>query len=301
MVAKSRLPPISLLLAVEAATRLGSFKLAADELGITPSAVSHRIRAVEALLGSPLFRRVGQGIEPLEAAHQIAAAAASAIAVMERTWEGLHPAGRADRIRISSVSAFASHFVLPNMADLQRHFGSVGVELTSRNDVIDLERGVHDLIIRSGPMPTSPAVWALAILDAAFLPIVSPKARSRVLSKGVLRGPLFVYHTAPDLWQRLSPMLGVALDPAAKLVKFETFESACEAARYGVGIALVPDWVAGKAIADGSVASIVDSPIRPNWRYWVAARKGEENRPDVVAFCRWIERTIRKTLEQSPG
>lgn len=295
----SKLPPVNMLLAVEAATRLGSFKLAADELNLTPSAVSHRIKAVEAQLGSPLFRRIGQGIEPLANAREIAEAVLSATLSLKNAWDMIEAAHAADRLKVSSVSSFASRFILPDMSGMQAKFENVSLELTSRNDINGLEQGLHDICIRSGQMPAATGIWSEAILEGAFLPVVAERVKSQAFSNGMLHGPLFAFHTLPDVWDRVAPMFDFTVDPTAITIRFETFELACEAAGNGGGIALVPEWVAAGAIAAGRVVPLVKSAIRPNWHYWIAMRRGEELLPARVAFHHWVKGQIHKAVGDS--
>lgn len=290
----SKPPPINLLLAVEAATRLGSFKRASEELMITPSAVSHRVRSAEALIGSPLFKRVGQGIEPLPDAKRIAASVAKSMYDINCVWSDIREKIAQRPVRVSAVSAFASNFILPDLEHFRRKHPIIRVELTSRSDTSGLERGDYDILIRYGDRPTG-NVWSEHLLDLQVSAIVAPQLRSQVVQNNVLKGPLLRFSSRPNMWEFASKSLEMTLDPNCEIVTFDSMESARAAALEGIGVALLPSWVAEGLLTSGRVVSLSEAPITSDIGYWIATRAHENSLPVVAAFISWLRSQIRKS------
>ncbi|MDE2561053.1 MAG: LysR family transcriptional regulator [Sphingomonadales bacterium] len=288
----AKLPPLNLLLAVEAATRLASFRRAAEELLITPSAISHRIKSVEAILGAPLFKRAGYGIEPLPAALEIAHTVAQAMHGIQKKWDQIQDSASREIVHVSSLSAFSSQFILPNFADLKRTYKNLHLRISSVLDSCGLDRGDFDVSILFCTEPPS-LLWAEKLLDVELVPIVRPDLHEGIVRDGKLIGPLLGYQTAPDTWQYIAEEMGVVFVPASETITIETFEAACIAAVDGIGVAVVPHWVAAPQIELGRVVAMTSQPIRANASYWIATRPGEQDLPVIAGFRRWIKRQVQ--------
>src|SRR5690348_8590862 len=111
-----KLPPLKALQAFEAAARLSSFIKAADELCLTPSAVSHRIQDLERDLGIPLFHRIHRSVVLTDVGRQYAEEIADAFGRMEAATRSMARSGKSDILTIHSVPSLATQWLMPRMS-----------------------------------------------------------------------------------------------------------------------------------------------------------------------------------------
>lgn len=144
-----RIPSLTALRALEAAARLKSFKAAADELGVTPTAVSHRVRAIEEALGVALFVRQVRAIELTEEGAILASAVHSGFLEIKNAIEELKVFE--NTLTVTTTPAFAALRVVPRLGEFTELYPDVRVQLSTGTTVVDLQRDRHtDIAIRYG-------------------------------------------------------------------------------------------------------------------------------------------------------
>lgn len=283
-------PPLNLVLTVEAVTRLGSFKLAAAELLITPSAVSHRIRLLESRLGQVLFERIGQGVQPTAQAKRLAVVVRRAQRDIADVWHGIQREAQAGPIRVSCLAAFAGNFILPHMDEFRTRFPQFELELTS-SLFTGSPRDLHaDVLISSGQHPGSD--WLTRdLMPMDMLAIMAPGAQAPPARDGKLFGPLLSYTTGGLTWESIAERLGLEFQPGAHIITLDSVEAACTAAERGQGLALAPVSTVLRLARTGRVIS-VGGPIATGLYYWISVRRERRDTAVFKAFHRWIsERT----------
>lgn len=145
----ANIPSIPTLRAFEAAARYGSFSRAAEELGLTHGAISHRIREFEERLGERLFMRRGNRMEPTAAAGRYLASTRKALGLLAATF-GTGVDASLKTIRIAVLPSFASHWLMPRLQQFQAQNSGIAVTLDARLEVVPLGRGHADVAIRQG-------------------------------------------------------------------------------------------------------------------------------------------------------
>lgn len=146
---RRRLPSLVALRAFEAAARLLSFKAAAEELAVTPTAVSHQIRSLEAQLETPLFTRKVRGIELTQAGADIAPAVGKALDDMVLAIN--RATSKNNTLTISTTPSFATLFLVPHLMEFYQRFPHYSVQLHTSTQMVDLHLDRHvDLVIRYG-------------------------------------------------------------------------------------------------------------------------------------------------------
>lgn len=145
----SHLPQLNQMRGFEAAARLGSFKAAGEELNLSPTAISHQISNLEEKLGVLLFERKTRAVELTHKGSQLAEAVYQALQRLSVTIEEISFAKSV--LRVSTTTSFASMWLVPNLADFQKQYPEIQVEIKTTEDLIDIDRdrGV-DLVIRYG-------------------------------------------------------------------------------------------------------------------------------------------------------
>lgn len=302
-----RLPPLNSLRAFEAAARLLSFKKAADELAVTPTAVSHQIRLLEEYLDLPLFRRLTRALEltPAGAAMlpQVREGFANLAAAVEKVRRD--PGGSV--VTVCAPPSFATRWLVPRLGHFSRAHPDIELRLTSSLLAVDSrdERpgagndAAYDLVIRFG-RGHYPGWQVELLFSPAYVPVCSP---ALLTGKEPLRTPddlrrhaLIHDATVPDFddrpgWAQWLEMAGVA-DYATMIhgPRFADAVLAVEAAIAGDGVALAARPLVSADLAAGRLAMPFPQSIPSRHAYYVTTPVGATPRPAVAALRAWLER-----------
>ncbi|WP_352724477.1 LysR substrate-binding domain-containing protein [Mesorhizobium sp. M0500] len=300
-----KLPPLGSLRAFEAAARLMSFRKAATELGVTPTAISHQIRLLEEVCGQLLFRRrprplvltgVGERLFPVICSgfDAFAAAIASASAGV-----GHRP------LRVTSPNAFASRWLVPRLSKWREQHPNIPLEIIGTDAVLDLRAGDADVAIRyARRMPRD--VPAQEIFRDAFFPVCSPELfaggdRQIERAADLLQYPLIHFNwtnrdpEAPT-WQR---WLAIArsIDPSipnanqAWDLSFREELHAIDAVAAGQGIAICSDVVVSGELEAGRLVKAHDLCL-PGYGFYLACVANHPRQAHIEAFSAWMRSIV---------
>ncbi|MBS0481418.1 MAG: LysR family transcriptional regulator [Proteobacteria bacterium] len=289
------LPPFILMQTIEAVTRLGSLKRAAEEMNVTPSAISHRVRLVEEQFGQRLFERDGQGIRSTENSELLAAAVSKAIGGIDAVWRELtaRPEGR--EIRLCAMSAFAEEFILSNHQEFHRRFPDFRVESTSATIAEGGMRGEYDILIGIGPYPG--AGWDYEdIMPYSAKIVCAPQVLDQMVSGNVVLGPILNASSDFLPWDAAANELGINLAKGAEQIRFDSVLTACHAAVRGKGVALAPAWIADKQVRQGDLVTIGNGAFTSSLSYWIAVRKSRKLDSTYGKFRRWLDAAVARTV-----
>ncbi|MCY1127862.1 LysR substrate-binding domain-containing protein [Frigidibacter sp. RF13] len=142
------LPPLRQLQAFEAAARLLSFKKAAEELSVTPTAISHQIRLLEEFCGHPLFVRRPRPLELSPSGARLLPIVSHALASIARELEGIRGETGKAELKITTTNAFAANWLVPRLGNWRHRYPHVGIEVFGTYDVMNLRKGEADVAIR---------------------------------------------------------------------------------------------------------------------------------------------------------
>jgi LysR family glycine cleavage system transcriptional activator len=272
------LPPLESLRVLAACVRLGNFSRAAAELGITPTAVSQRMRALEAQIGVTLFRRHGPKLTTTDRARALGQRISDALALMHGAVNDCrrikHP------LRVTCAPTFAARWLVPRLVTYQTLPGANPIALDATQSLSP--QGSFDIAIRSGRGPWS-GYESVRLLSDHGTPMLSPKwAAGRMTAKKLLRVPLI-----PDSrWVEWFKLAGVAnAKPQFVAARFPNYELEALAAVQGIGAALLSPELFAQFIAQGTLvapfASIVEGPSS----YWLLWTKECAD----AHFLRWMK------------
>lgn len=288
----AKLPPLNLLQTIEAVVRCGSFKLAAEELLITPSAVSHRIKSLEAMAGQPLFRREGQGVIATEDALRLSRVIAESNRQIARGWESVCEAAGNRRYLLSCMAAFAEHFIFSRIDEFVAQFPNVQLALTSSLDFGLAMTHQPDMIVGFGQEPQSG--WEVQRIYRPSVQVVaSRRMADQVLRDGTLHGPLLGYYTNKDVWGEIADKLGFALHPDAKVMFFDSIASTSAAIANNVGAAILPVWaIADHELNHDALVRIGEPFPSPGGYYWLAMDRSHKHLNIMTNMARWLRRSV---------
>lgn len=291
-----RVLPLSALRAFEAAARLGSFKAAAAELAVTPTAVSHQIRALESQTGLALFDRQVRKVSLTDAGSQLYPVLRDGFDAFEATLARLTTQRSRAQVTISATNAFTVKWLVPRMADFRRQHPGIDLQLQASDDAVDLRSTGVDIAIRYGRGPY-PGLVVEPLFTDRFAPVANP--RLGVQSPDDLaRMPLIRFdwkrpHPDNPTWERWFAVAGLPCPGSASELRFSDEGHAIQAAVAGHGIALV----SLALIADELAAGHLNQPFGPvieGHTYHVARHAGRTPTSAAVAVADWLRGQVAR-------
>ncbi|NRF68781.1 LysR family transcriptional regulator [Aquincola sp. S2] len=287
---KRRLPPLNALRAFEAAGRLGRMTAAADELAVTPGAISRQVRQLEDALGVLLFDGPKQRPALTEAGRLLLPPLSDAFDRIEAVVRAVadEPAGTLD---VSCFSTFTLRWLFPRLYRLQAVHPEIDVRLSTADRAVSVERERFDVVITLDD--EAPAASGRIVVEALFPewlgPVLAPSlaASIRLRAPADLRGAqLLRTRTRPDAWVQWATRAGCpAPKPGGQL--FEHYEFTLQAAAAGLGICIAP-W---HLVVDDLAAGRLVAPLgfcESGHRY-VALRRAQRS-VKAERFCAWLLR-----------
>ena len=271
------LPSMSQLVAFEALCRLGSTVAAARELGMTQGAVSRLVAALEARLGVALVRRMGRHLVPTGAAALWAGELGRAL---ERIAGGAARLRAGAGLMLAVLPGFGASWLAPRLAGFRAAHPGVAVHLATRLEQFDLTAEGFDAAVHFGAADW-PGAAHLKLWDERVLPCAAPGPdRGGDLGTMTLLG----LQTRPGAWARWFQARGEA--GRAPGVVFDQFAPMIAAAVHGLGVALLPEFLAEAEVAAGRLVALAP-PQAEDGAYWLVWPKTGEA-PGLAAFRDWL-------------
>jgi LysR family glycine cleavage system transcriptional activator len=295
-----RLPPLQTLRAFEAAARLLSMTLAAQELHLTHGAISRHIRTLEADLGTPLFLRMTRQIILTEAGAELHATVGRIFGELTGEAQRLR-GGKADnRLVISTGISFASKWLAPRLQSLRAACPEFDVQMDVTDIIVDLRAGHVDAAIRHGYGHYPHVMWE-RVLEEYVTPICSPGYLAEV---GGLAEPSDLLHCTllhevgmHANWQQWFAMAGLGKKRIPRGPSHSHGSMAVEAAIRGEGVAVARSTLVADDIAAGRlVAPFSELRLQAERGYDLVYRIGEQDSPKIAAVREWLKTEIRKVL-----
>lgn len=295
------LPSIQTLRALDSAATHGSYSAAADELGLTHGAISHRIRELEERLGITLFRRVGRGMVPTREAVTLLAHVRQALAILDRAFPDHRRSEGDERLVVSIHPALATRWLLPRLGGFTEQMPHVAVTIRSTADLEEfLVRGV-DLAIRYGAGDW-PNCTSLRLGGEIFYPVCTPDYRDRleIRTPEDLRRCTLLRHG----WQSWSPWLRVAglrlSEPTAGLTLSDS-SMLVEVASSGQGVALAGSLMVQEEIKRGRLVRLFDIQAEDIYGYYLVWQAGTVLSTSALAFRSWVTECFAQTMAEITG
>jgi len=235
-----RLPPLPLLRLFESAGRQQSFKLAAEELGVTASAVSHGIKTLEAWLGVGLFRRKPGGISLTGAGRDYLPYVSKALCMIATGTRAISAEADRRQVRLSCAPTFASRILMPALEEFRHSYPGLGVALDTAHEYV-LTGADIDLAIRMARRPGAPLA-PQRLLNEILVPVCSPSyLQSHFGSRGRIdlsRATLLHVSTVTEDWSKWLQAAGLGHVDLAAGLYFDEIQLAFGAAVAGLGVAM---------------------------------------------------------------
>jgi LysR family glycine cleavage system transcriptional activator len=291
-----RLPPLNALRAFEAAARHMSFSRAANELNVTPAAVSHQIRALEEDLGARLFRRLNRSLELTPSARLLLPDLAEAFGRIQAGVGRLRRHNETGTLTVTTSPSFAAKWLVLRLHRFAERHPEIDVRVTASDAVVDLAAAEVDIAIRYGA-GRYPGLEVELLLENEVFPVCSP---ALLAGEWPLRAPEDLRHHALlhdltveidplvptwSMWLKAAGVQGVATDHG---LRFSNSYLALDAAIAGRGVALANTTIAVGDIAAGRLVRPFALGLPDHFSYYVATLPGALERRKVKLFRAWL-------------
>lgn len=281
--------PIGSLRAFEAAGRLLSFTAAAEELGVTQSAVSHAVRDLELRLGATLFMREGRSIALSDAGRRYAPFVREALLTLRAGDAAVaDPGGRAGVLTVSVSPSFAAKWLAPRIGDFVERHPDLDLRISATAQHVDFSDPEIDLAIRHGAGEW-PGLDTVQLCEECWLPAAAPPIASTCKSAAdILKHPL-IHHRDANGWtawfarQEIKP--GAAI---ARGVTVSEMSLAIDAAVAGQGVALVRSALAARDLIAGRLVAVAGPQPPAEIGYWIVRPALRPRRKKVARFTDWL-------------
>lgn len=299
-----QLPPLKGLRAFEAAARHLSFSRAADELFVTPAAISHQIKGLEDYLGVTLFRRLPRAVHLTDEAQLVLPSISEAFDKLDQAASMLKENKTSGILTVTSAPTFAAKWLLPRLSDFSALYPDINVRLDARLETVDFDREGVDVGVRLGS-GNYPGMHVDPLFNETVVPVCHPKYLE---GPNALREPSDLKHhvllhvdwgrkiegPVPDwmMWLRSANVDDV---DSTRGPVFTVEEMAIAAAVRGTGIALASVYAVRDEVESGTLVVPFEQSIEAGVSYWVVAPERTANNAKVKAFRDWILKTAKET------
>lgn len=237
-----RLPSLKAIQCFEAASRLGAFAAAAEELLVTPSAVSHQIKALERAVGLPLFHRIHRSIALTDAGRRYAEQIAQAFGQIEAATRAIERTDKADILTIHSVPSFAMQWLMPRLSRYSVLHPDVDVRINASLDRVDLAAGEADFDVRYGTVFPDPGVEVVPFPEETIVVLCAPamaKGASALSRIDDLSGRTLIFSEVNLVsWRDWLDRMGARRIATDRGPRFDRSFMAISAAADGIGVGL---------------------------------------------------------------
>lgn len=279
------IPSLQTLRALEAAARLGSYTRAAEELGLTHGAISHRLRALEETLGHPLFTREGNGMRPTPEALRLLVPVREALGLLALAFPPVREAQAI--LRVSLLPSFASRWLTPRLGAFRAAHPDIDVRIDARLELAEIGPGGVDCAVRYGKGGWA-GVRAERLAGEVLFPVCAPayRAANGLEAPADLARAVLLRHDR-QLWGPWLRAAGVALAEPAGGPLFSDTGLLLDAAIAGEGVALARARLVEGDLASGRLVRLSGVAVDDSQSYWfVRSQSGDSAAVD--AFARWI-------------
>lgn len=283
--------PLNALRAIEIVARRGALAPAADELGVTPGAVSQHINRAEARLGVNLFERTPRGLQPTPALAAVLPRLSAGFADLEDAVRGLRRNGDSV-LTVTVASVFASRWLVWRVGRFAEANRGIELRLVVSNDTVDLRHSDIDCGVRFGGGHW-PGVSAERIGGEWYRPVAAPALAARLHRPEDLTSVPVINDTATMLsWRAWWRAAGMAEPPATSGPTFDDPALAFDAAIAGQGVLLAVDMMSADAVSDGRLVRPFPVAAGSGVGYWLVTPPSGQPPARVRAFRDWLRHEV---------
>jgi LysR family glycine cleavage system transcriptional activator len=297
-----RIYPLNALRAFEASARHLSFVKAADELSVTPAAVSHQVKKLEEYLGIALFRRRTRGLLLVESGQSLLSELSEVFLHLDKAMERVIEHDSRGSLTLSVAPTFAVMWLIPRLQKFYALYPDIDVRISTGLGLVDFQRDDFDAAIRLGS-----GKWfgleTIKLFDESVSPMCSPRlleGPNAIKSPEDLRNQVLLHNHSMDYdpdaptWEKWLEAAGASGIDASRGTHFSLPDHGLQAAIDGAGVVLGWSFLAANDLAAGRVVEPFDLTLPLGSSFFLVYPAAHSLRPDIVAFRDWLIQEIRE-------
>ncbi|MCS3431010.1 LysR substrate-binding domain-containing protein [Klebsiella sp. BIGb0407] len=289
---QQRLPPLTAIRAFDAVARHVSFKLAAEEIGVTSTAISHQIRVLEESLNQRLFIRSARGVALTGAGEILFRASGNIFTTLREAIDEIQAPGQPPTLTLSTTSNFLTNWLVPRLPLLHQQYSSLELRLHSSTDLVDVRGSVADCAIRYG-MQADKNLDSILLYQDSFVLVASPQLRLNTPEDLV---GLTLFHIEnrhiptpePD-WEHWKMAFGPVNLAVHSGIRFDDETHAIHAAIAGQGVLLASELLIQQALKQGLLRIALPGSL-PGGNYYFVTSQQKAEREDIQQVKCWLQR-----------
>ena len=290
-----RLPPLKSLEAFVTAGRLLSFGKAGNALGLSPSAISRRIRTLEADLGSPFFIRHSKSIELTELGARYLERLGPAFDAIHEATENVRSGKRTDRLVVAMPQCLAARWLTPRLHAFSDCHGDIELELDVHIDLLTPYHGNFDVGIFL-PAEPWPRHHVEPLMSVSVFPVCVPSISDSIREPADLSHQTMLHNRQlPDAWKLWFRAAGLDPIEPAKDIFFNDLDLAYAAVINGLGVGLGGHILVSEYLRSGALVAPFGTTAHFNFDYHLVCEKSRLREKPVRQFVRWLKQCIAET------
>lgn len=294
-----QMPSLRAIQIFEAAARLNSFLRAADELRVTPSAISHQIRALERELGILLFHRVNRSIMLTDIGRRYSEEIAEALGQIEAATRNLSRHGKSDILTVHAVPSLATQWLMPRLSRFGTLNPEIDVRLNASGEPADLRDGTIDFSICYGSILPSAGVQIEPFPEETIVALCAPSLMQGPLALKTpddLRHHVLI-HSEVNLyrWQDWARDHGITLD-LKRGPRFDRSFMAISTAVDGLGVCLESRLLVERELANGHLVMPFGAEGRKVQCHSLTYLRSRARIPKLAVFRQWLHEALHESL-----
>ena len=272
------------------AARHESFSAAAEELFITPSAVSHQIKSLEEELGQRLFDRSARNLKLAGTGHQLFTGVSPLIEQIDGIVATFRKDAVHSTVRMSVQPFFASEYFVPRLGEFTEENPAIDIQVRASDESAESRPGDADLSIRLHRSPPA------GVESQLLMPLCLVPAGSKAMTKSlqVKDGrisspfPMVIHESFPNVWKEWSTSAGIELPKDAKVTRLDSMIAVVRAIEQGIGAALVPIPIAEQWFRQKTIIRLFDHELVTEVSYYLVWKAAAMTKPGVRPLHDWI-------------
>lgn len=286
-----RTPSLNALRAFEVASRHLSFRRAAEELGVTQSAVAQQVRALEAEIGVKLFERRPRALSLTQNGQRYIGTVRRAFDMLADATQSLAPEKLG--VTVSVTPTFATKWLMPRLADYTRAHADVELRVLATERLSHFHTEAVDLAVRYGRPPFGPGIQADLLFPECLVAVGTPRLLQYSGREASMQMPLVLLHDSQSPWSHYFEQFPNH-EPAAPAhaIWFNQTTLAIDAALLGQGLALVQKEFVSPCLADGRLAQLFQEEMHTDAGYYVVCPRKPRKPEAVEAVRRWMLQSV---------
>lgn len=290
---KRRLPPLTALATAEAVARHPTFTAAADELHVTPSAISHQIKGLEEWLGFSLFRRDARSVRLTEEGADFLGKVAGILNGLESvTLEAMERAGKQKKLRIQTTDSFASRWLIERLPHFQHENPSMSVQIVTREFTEPYRPNEADVAVLYGRGDWPNCVSEM-LLKETILPVCSPRLLLGDPLKTLFSNKLLHDDNLGTTWEEWLDFARIGIDQGRRAdslygLHFNHSHLALQAAEQGGGVLLASRPLVIDALREGRLAAPFNQELDTGHGYFLVQSPEPERQKRSILLASWL-------------